>query len=383
MSQYYQDLKLKRVLAIYGCELKPSIKVGHLDVVAEDGKIILHGTIHQIRQNMGLTMIAYGEPIIHSSAVSFYRSTPIIKANRQAMEKSVTAEIEKELARINAEQAKNDFAYLPFSNIGPDEAGDSGCEASVDGEDQPLPAGGELAPPSSVEDALDAGKCGASADDEDSAMLVGGETPALPSITDDVLCEDSDDEPEIRGHVVSPPPGFSIPDNKIGALEESCRPLGISPTYTVTRRMDPATYYDCVVNLGHFETQARGSSKQKAKHNAASLMLYKVADADPFVKPSEAYHAELASGDLITYNERYVPLGLEDCHSPRAPRKATWAGVASSVAAIMPRLNRRQRREREFSAISQRQVDRWLEEPIADGIWNSVRGEEENFVCDI
>lgn len=371
MSQYYKNLRLKRIMAIYGCELRPSIKVGYLDVVAEDGTIVLHGTFDQIREEMGLSTIAYGEPIVHPSAISFYRSTPIIKASRQVMDNAVTKEMEEEMARINAKQAQDDMACLPFhmEKIS-DEVGDSGCEAGVDDEDQPLPTGGDV-PPSTADDVP-------AANDHDPKTNVEGEMPSPPGAVEDVSSTDSDDELEIRGHVVSPPPGFTIPGNKIKALEESCRPLGISPTYTVTRRMDPAAYYDCVVSVGYFETKARGGSKLKARQNAASLMLYKMADADPFVKPSEAYRAELASGDLITYNESYIPLGLDDCHSPQAPRRAVWAGVAYGVAAgIMPRLNRRQRRQREFRAVSQFQVDRWLEEPIADGIWEGVRGEEE------
>lgn len=348
MSQYYNNLKLRKIMAIYGCELKPSIRVGYLDVVAEDGNIVLHGTIDQIREDMGMTMIAYGEPIVHPSAVSFYKSTPIIKASRQAKVGTITAEMDEEMARMNAQQAQEDLASC-VEKIDIKEA-DSGCEAGTEDDDPPVLEEVRSTSPNTVGDIPGAGF----------------------------------EEPVIRGHVVSPPPGFCLPDNRIGALEESCRPLGISPTYTVTRRKDPAAYYDCQVNLGYFETRARGSSKQKARHNAAGLMLYKISDADPFVKPSDEYHAELESGDLITYNERYVPLGLEDCHkaahSLEAPRKATWAGVAYGVASsVMPRLNRRQRRAREFAAkaIPQSRIDDWAEEPISDAVWDKV-GDQKN-----
>lgn len=357
MSQYYNNLKLKKIMAIYGCEMKPSIRVGYLDVVAENGDIVLHGTLDQIREEMAMTMIAYREPIVHPSAVSFYKSTPIVKASRQEKVGAISAEMEEEIARVDARMQEDLACNIEKINL--KEADDSGCEA-----------GGSIA------------------DEEDPPVLVEAKTPTPPITSGEPPIADPEyaSEPTMRCHVVSPPPGFCLPENRIGALEESCRPLGIPPTYTVTRRKNPATYYECQVNLGYFETRARGSSKQKARHNAAGVMLYKISAADPFVKPSGEYRAELESGDLITYNERYVPLGLEEshkaAHSPRAPRRATWAGVAYGVASsIMPRLNRRQRRAREFAAraIPQSHIDSWVEEPIADDVWEKVQGQEQVF----
>lgn len=317
MSKEYQNLKLKKVMATYGCELKQSVRIGFLDVVAEDGKIVLHGTIDEIREEMALNTFAYGEPIIHPSATSFTASTPIIKTARKSKVEEITKMMDDELARHD-EMLKNAEKMLV----------------------------GEI-------EKLQLGEC----DDSDT----------------------DDSGPEIKGHVLTPPPDFELPEDKIGSLQEKYQKLGVKPSYTVVRKKDITNgtfFYECQLRLGYFETTSRGNNKQEAKHKAAGHMLFKITDADPFVKPQEDenYDSGVDTGETIVYNENYVPDGLEE-PNPKAPPKATWAGMLPGMTAyVAPYLNRRERRARMFAAkaIPQSQIDKWANEPIPNDVWNMV-----------
>eukprot|EP01084_Bolivina_argentea_P158661 276359_1 len=95
---FWGKMKLKDCLQHFGCEMRPSPRVGFVDIVAENGVIVMSGTIDEIRERFNLNTVAYGVPIIHPSAkVSTKSATGIIK--KGAKNNEILREIDEEKKR--------------------------------------------------------------------------------------------------------------------------------------------------------------------------------------------------------------------------------------------------------------------------------------------
>jgi hypothetical protein len=297
--------------------MRPSLREGFVDIVAEDGVIVMSGTIDQLRENLYLNTENYGEPIVHPSAtVSTRSASTIIK--KGAKNNPILAEMEEEKRR----HQENMEVLAVARDI-------------------------ELAK----------AKLEILCIEDDDAMEGGS---------------DVDDE-SVTAHVEAPPKGFILPNNKVGALQEKYQSRGIFPLYTVVRKQGPPhdVSFTCQVNLGYLEFRATGQTNQAAKQAAAGKMLYSVIDTNPFVEPGPVLPKDTSkTGVEFIYNENYVPpgLGAQDVAGIDAPALGRWSmpDMDRALAWAPPFMNRKERRARTnaIRRATQGQISTWEREPV-------------------
>jgi len=296
--------------------MRPSLKVGLVDIVAENGVIVMSGTIDELRERLNLNTVAYGVPIIHPSAkVSTKSTASIIK--KGAKNNEILREIdEKKRHQENMEA---------------------------------------LAVARDIEVAKAKLEVLSMGDDEDMEYS-----------------SDVDDEP-ILAHVEAPPAGFILPNNKVGALQEKYQAKGIFPLYTIIRRQGPPhdVAFTCQVNLGFLEFRATGQTKQAAKQAAAGKMLYSVIDTDPFKEPGPVLKKDTSkAGELFLYNENYVPIGLgaQKVTGIDVPALGRWSMPEMDMAHawMPPFMNRKERRARlnAVRSVTKGQIHAWERETV-------------------
>jgi hypothetical protein len=299
--------------------MRPSLREGFVDIVAEDGAIVMSGDIDQIRERLYLNTVAYGEPIVHPSAPRSARSSSIIK-NKQVKDNAILHEMGKEKKR----HQENMEALAVARDI---EAAKSKLEILKI---------------------------------EDEEEMEGG----------------SDVDDELYAHVEAPPKGFLLPNNKVGALQEKYQSRGVFPLYTVVRRQGPphSVLFTCQVNLGYLESRATGQTKQAAKQAAAGKMLYSVIDTNPLVEPSLAPKKDKKkAGELFIYNENYLPPGLGARSftdmDPPAPGRWSMPELDKAMSWPQPFLNRKERRARAnaIRRVTQGKIGTWESEPVGLG----------------
>jgi len=314
---FWGKMKLKDCLQHFGCEMRPSIKVGFVDIVADNGVIVISGTIDEIREKLNLNTVAYGVPIVHPSAkMSSKSTTSIIK--KGAKNNEILREMDEEKKR----HQENMEALAVAHDI---EAAKVKLEVLSMGDDDEM-------------------ECGSDVDDE-----------------------------SIVAHVEAPPAGFVLPNNKVGALQEKYQARGIFPLYTIIRKQGPphGVSFTCQVNLGYLEFRATGNTKQAAKQAAAGKMLYSVVETNPFKEPGPVLKKDTSKvGELFLYNENYVPVGLgaRNVTDIDAPALGRWSmpEMDSALAWMPPFMNRKERRARlnAVRCVTKGQIDAWEREPV-------------------
>jgi len=211
----YQDMKLGKILAIAGCKMVPHGST--INVVAADGVTVLNGDIDEIRERVAFNCYYYGDPIVHPSATPFNQESAANKTERAAAAFKIQKAMDSHLAdyMVDANSDASDDSVSSCS---------SGSSAGI---------GAEL---------LD-------------AIKKAGKTSVMGGAG-----------------------ARSLPENRVGALQEKYQPSGIIPEYRfVNNRGPPHTaMHVCIVKVGPVTCRGKGKTKKDAKQEAAGVLLLRI-----------------------------------------------------------------------------------------------------------